>query len=110
MISFVVYMTQLFKKQKEILLLKGRSMSIRYSKIQNLIIYIGDIIGITIGYFLMANFRYFYVETSVWIKDSQVIYRWMVAVFVLTIVYLAINPNQGFLRESFGENSGSILR
>ena len=76
-------------------------MSIRYSKIQNLIIYIGDIIGITIGYFLMANFRYFYVETSVWIKDSQVIYRWMVAVFVLTIVYLAINPNQGFFKRKF---------
>lgn len=76
-------------------------MSIRYSKIQNLIIYIGDSIGITIGYFLMANFRYFYVETSVWIKDSQVIYRWMVAVFVLTIVYLAINPNQGFFKRKF---------
>lgn len=76
-------------------------MSIRYSKIQNLIIYIGDIIGITIGYFLMANFRYFYVETSVWVKDSQVIYRWMVAVFVLTIVYLAINPNQGFFKRKF---------
>ena len=76
-------------------------MSIRYSKIQNLIIYIGDIIGITIGYFLMANFMYFYVETSVWIKDSQVIYRWMVAVFVLTIVYLAINPNQGFFKRKF---------
>jgi exopolysaccharide biosynthesis polyprenyl glycosylphosphotransferase len=49
----------------------------------------------------MANFRYFYVETSVWIKDSQVIYRWMVAVFVLTIVYLAINPNQGFFKRKF---------
>jgi len=49
----------------------------------------------------MANFRYFYVETSVWIKDSQVIYRWMVAVFVLTIVYLAINPNQEFFKRKF---------
>lgn len=76
-------------------------MAIRYSQIQNLIIYIGDVIGITIGYFLMAHFRYFYVSTSVWLRDSQVIYRWLVAVFVLTIVYLIIKPNQNFFKRKF---------
>lgn len=76
-------------------------MEVKQSQLQNLIIYIGDVIGITIGYFLMANFRYFYVETSVWLQDSQVIYRWLVAIFVLTVVYLILNPNHNFFKRKF---------
>ena len=34
-------------------------------------------------------------------KDNRVIYRWLIAIFVLTIVYIAINPNQGFFKRKF---------
>ena len=33
-------------------------MGVKRSQIQNLIIYIGDVFGITIGYFLMSHIRF----------------------------------------------------
>ena len=38
------------------------------------------------------------------------IYRWLVAIFVLTIVYLVIDPNQNFLKGNFGKNFGQISK
>ena len=77
------------------------SMGVKRSQIQNLIIYIGDVFGITIGYFLMSHIRFYYDVNATWMKDNRVIYRWLIAIFVLTIVYLAINPNQGFFKRKF---------
>ena len=34
-------------------------MGVKRSQIQNLIIYIGDVFGITIGYFLMSHIRFY---------------------------------------------------
>lgn len=76
-------------------------MKLKYSQLQNLIIYIGDVIGITIGYFLMSHVRFYYDATMSWAKDSKVIYRWLVAIFVLTIVYIALNPNIDFFKRKF---------
>ena len=69
-------------------------MGVKRSQIQNLIIYIGDVFGITIGYFLMSHIRFYSDIYGVWAQDNRVIYRWLVAIFVLTIVYLVIDPNQ----------------
>ena len=76
-------------------------MGVKRSQIQNLIIYIGDVFGITIGYFLMSHIRFYYDVNATWMKDNRVIYRWLIAIFVLTIVYIAINPNQGFFKRKF---------
>ena len=76
-------------------------MGVKRSQIQNLIIYIGDVFGITIGYFLMSHIRFYSDIYGVWAQDNRVIYRWLVAIFVLTIVYLVIDPNQNFFKRKF---------
>lgn len=67
-----------------------------------MIIFIGDVVGITIGYFLMTYLRFIYDANRTWMQDTRVIYRWMIAVFVLTLMYLIFNPNQGFFKRKFG--------
>ena len=57
-------------------------MGVKRSQIQNLIIYIGDVFGITIGYFLMSHIRFYPDIYGVWAQDNRVIYRWLVANFV----------------------------
>ena len=77
-------------------------MKIKRSQIQNLIIYIGDVVGITLGYFLMFHLRFRRDALGVWIEDSsRVIYRWIIAVFMLTIVYISMNPNADFFKRKF---------
>lgn len=79
------------------------SMGVKRSQVQNFIIYIGDVVGITIGYFIMTYIRFYYDITMAWTKDSKVIYRWLIAVFVLTLVYLMFNPNLDFFKRKFGK-------
>ena len=76
-------------------------MEVKRSQLQNLIIYIGDVFGITVGYFLMSHIRFYPDIYRVWAQDNRVIYRWLVAIFVLAIVYLAIDPNQNFFKRKF---------
>lgn len=76
-------------------------MEVKRSQLQNLIIYIGDVFGITVGYFLMLHIRFYPDIYRVWAQDNRVIYRWLVAIFVLAIVYLAIDPNQNFFKRKF---------
>ena len=76
-------------------------MGVKRSQLQNLIIYIGDVFGITIGYFLMSHIRFYQDINGVWAKDNRVIYRWLIAIFMLTIVYLVIDPNRNFFKRKF---------
>ena len=85
-------------------------MGIKRSQLQNLIIYIGDVFGITIGYFLMSHIRFYKYASEVWTEDNRVIYRWLIAIFVLTIVYLAINPNQEFFKRKFWKEFWANLK
>ena len=102
-------------KNKENLGLKSDRRNIKYGSktftTQNLIIYIGDVFGITCWIFLMSHIRFYPDIYGVWAQDNRVIYRWLVAIFVLTIVYLAIDPNQNFFKkEIFGKNFGQISK
>ena len=66
-------------------------MNVKNSQIQNLIIFTIDIVGISIGYFLMTFLRFrgtFPVD-----PEKMVFYRLFIAVFVLT-----------FLKEVFGRS------
>ena len=74
-------------------------MGIKRSQIQNLIIYIGDVFGITIGYFLMSHIRFYPDIYGVWAQDNRVDLSLVSCYFVLTIVYLVIDPNQNFFKE-----------
>lgn len=50
-------------------------MGVKRSQIQNLIIYMGDVFGITIGYFLMSHIRFYSDIYGVWAQDNRVIYE-----------------------------------
>ena len=71
------------------------------SQMQNLILYVWDIVGITIGYFLMTYIRFYSSESISWISDYRVYYRWIFAVFMLTLVYLIFYPNRDFFKRNF---------
>lgn len=74
-------------------------MNVKNSQIQNLIIFTIDIVGISIGYFLMTFLRFrgtFPVD-----PEKMVFYRLFIAVFVLTLLYLVFNPNHDFFKRSF---------
>lgn len=76
-------------------------MGIKRSQVQNLIIYFGDIIGITIGYFLMAYLRYKYDNNIMQILNPMVTYRWLIAIFVVTLIYMLSYPNKEFFKRKF---------
>lgn len=78
-------------------------MGVKRSQVQNFIIYVGDVIGITVGYFLMTYLRFYYDAYMAWTTDNRVIYRWLIALFVLTLVYLMFNPNCDFFKRKFGK-------
>ena len=68
-------------------------MEVKRSQLQNLIIYIGDVFGITVGYFLMSHIR-FYSD----IKYATVAINTAVIKFVLKF---AQNSFQNFLLKKF---------
>lgn len=76
-------------------------MEMNRSQMQNLILYIWDVIGITGGYFLMTYIRFYSGGHMDWISDNRVYYRWILAVFMLTLVYLIFYPNKDFFKRNF---------
>lgn len=89
-------------------------MKVKQTQIQNLIIYIGDVFGLTIGYFIMSHIRFYDEDILAWPTNSQAIYRWLIAVFMLTISYIVLEPNKDFFkrknkREIFGNLKINIL-
>lgn len=82
-------------------------MKVKQTQIQNLIIYIGDVFGLTIGYFIMSHIRFYDEDILAWPTNSQAIYRWLIAVFMLTISYIVLEPNKDFFKR---KNKREILR
>lgn len=78
-------------------------MVLRRSQFQNLIIFAGDVIGITFGYFLMTYLRFYLNGYSRWIVDKNVYYRWVILVFGLTLCYLLFYPNKDFFKRTIKE-------
>ena len=76
-------------------------MEINRSQMQNLILYVWDVAGITIGYFMMTYLRFYSNGHVAWMSDNRVYYRWILAVFMLTLVYLIFYPNQSFFKRNF---------
>lgn len=74
---------------------------VKRSQLQNLIIYIGDVIGITIGYFLVTYLKSYDFGILRWIYDFDVYYRWLVVVLAVTLAYLLLYPNKGFFKRKF---------
>ncbi len=78
-----------------------KKMEMNRSQVQNLILYAWDVLGITIGYFLMTYVRFYSRGYKYWIGDDRVYYRWFFAVLMLTLVYLLFYPNKDFFKRKF---------
>lgn len=78
-------------------------MRLKRSQIQNLIIFAGDVMGITIGYFLMTYFRFASRGYQYWISDEKIYYRWLILILTMTLIYLFFYPNQDFFKRTFGK-------
>src|SRR5699024_4788597 len=76
-------------------------MEMNRSQVQNLILYAWDVLGITIGYFLMTYVRFYSRGYKYWISDDRVYYRWLFAVLMLSLVYLLFYPNKDFFKRKF---------
>lgn len=77
-------------------------MGVRRSQIQNLIILAGDIIGITLGYFLMTYMRFYGYFREEWLRQStNIIYRWLISLLMLILIYMLFNPNKDFFKRKF---------
>lgn len=71
-------------------------MNINNSQIQNLSIFTIDIVGMSIGYFLMTFLRFrgtFPID-----PEKMVFYSLFIVIFVLTFLYLVFNPNHDFFK------------
>lgn len=74
---------------------------VKRSQIQNFMIYSCDVIGITIGYFLMTYLRFRMGVGYDWIHNHLIYNRWLMALLMLTLVYLLFYPNQDFFKRNF---------
>ena len=66
---------------------------------QNLIIYLLDILGIILGYFIMIFLRF--RGNVEWYFNNMVFYRLVIAIFILTFIYFIFYPNKNFFKRSF---------
>ena len=74
-------------------------MNIKQSQMQNLIIYLLDVSGIVLGYFVMIFLRF---RGNVdWYMNNMVFYRLVIAVFIMTLIYFVFYPNKDFFKRSF---------
>lgn len=83
-------------------------MNIKSSQMQNLIIYLLDMLGIIIGYFLMIFLRF--RGNIEWYIDNMVFYRLVIAIFILTFIYFVFYPNKDFFKRTFGQELWHDLR
>ena len=85
-------------------------MNIKQTQIQNLIIYIGDVIGISLGYLIMTHVRFEGYIFKLLNNDNRFFYRWLISIFVLTIVYFILNPNLHFFKRKLKEEIRNDLQ
>lgn len=74
-------------------------MNIKQSQMQNLIIYLLDVCGILLGYFIMIFLR-FRGNVDQYM-NNMVFYRLVIAVFIMTLIYFVFYPNKDFFKRSF---------
>lgn len=78
-------------------------MGLKRSQLQNLIIFAGDMMGITIGYFLMTYIRLSFKVHQYWVFDVNIYHRWLIMVFGLALIYILFYPNLDFFKRTLKE-------
>ena len=84
-------------------------MGITKRQMQNFLIYILDILGLTIGYFVAVGLRFGSIITAYGYMKDNLYLRWIIAIAVLTFVYLLFDPNRGFFKRKMIDEIRSDL-
>lgn len=75
-----------------------KHMGVSKRQMQNFLIYVLDMIGLTVGYFVAVYLRFGNLQTAYGDMRTDMYERWIVSMAVLTFVYLLFHPNRGFFK------------
>lgn len=73
-------------------------MGITKKQMQNFLIYVIDMAGLTVGYFMAVGLRFGSIITAYRYMGTNMYLRWVIAMVVLTFIYLLFHPNRGFFK------------
>lgn len=74
-------------------------------QMQNFLIYVLDLVGVTVGYFVAVCLRFGNMNIAYDVMGNDTYYRWLIAMLVLTMIYLLFHPNRGFFKRKFIEEA-----
>ena len=72
-------------------------------QMQNFLIFLLDLVGVTVGYFAAVWLRSGNIETGYTVMGNDTYYRWLIAIVVLMMIYFLFRPNRGFFKRKFIE-------
>ena len=72
-------------------------------QMQNFLIFLLDLVGVTVGYFAAVWLRFGNIETGYTVMGNDTYYRWFIAIVVLMMIYFLFRPNRGFFKRKFIE-------
>ncbi|WP_410069711.1 sugar transferase [Anaerostipes sp.] len=73
-------------------------MGVSKRQMQNFLIYVLDMVGLTAGYFVAVYLRFGNLKTAYGFMRVDTYLRWITAMAVLTFVYLLFHPNRSFFK------------
>ena len=73
-------------------------MGVSKRQMQNFLIYVLDMVGLTAGYFVAVYLRFGNLKTAYGFMRADTYLRWITAMAVLTFVYLLFHPNRSFFK------------
>ena len=78
-------------------------MGVTRLQMQNFLIFLLDLLGVTVGYFAAVWLRFGNIETGYTVMGNDTYYRWLIAIVVLMMIYFLFHPNRGFFKRKFIE-------
>lgn len=78
-------------------------MGVTRLQMQNFLIFLLDLVGVTVGYFAAVWLRFGNIETGYTVMGNDTYYRWLIAIVVLMMIYFLFRPNRGFFKRKFIE-------
>lgn len=85
-------------------------MGVSKRQMQNFLIYVLDMVGLTAGYFVAVYLRFGNLKTAYGFMRADTYLRWITAMAVLTFVYLLFHPNRSFLSVKLKTKYDAIFR
>ena len=79
-------------------------------QMQNFLIFLLDLVGVTVGYFAAVWLRFGNIETGYTVMGNDTYYRWLIAIVVLMMIYFLFRPNRGFFKRKFIEDVAMVYK